>query len=433
MSPPSKQSASFSEPLAVIEKARHSIFQILLATASVSLVLLCFRWLWLYGSLPLSDVYCALLCILAFFLVHRRPSLLNSLAWVSFFALLVDACDGLPVYKNELFPEPTLLLLPSLVLYGALLGHGSITFAGLLSVLTIYTFTAIQEWPLSPDKLLSLSNLTLLSLSLGIASLLIWQRHLKIYHTLHQQADELRSELDVNRRLISLVSHDIANPLTVITGYTEPNARSQISPADLEIVNNMARRISEIIDSVRRLQTPTDSTSTVQTITLREIYQNLSELFQQKLHEKNQRLLLEGDEEISVRADAQILCHSILGNFITNASKYAPRHTDIELVAIPLAGERVSIEIHDRGPGIDPAVIDRIASSGRITPTPGTEGEKGSGAGLRIAALCASRLGAEITFNPRVGGGNVAAVILPRGHNTAGSLLVGADRLSQQK
>ncbi len=421
MSQSSKQPAAQSFATSAIEQARLAIFQILLATASVSLALLCFRWLWLRGEIPLSDVYCAVVCIFSFFLVRRRPSWLNPLAWIAFFALLFNASDGLPLYESSPPLDPILLLLPSLVLYGALLGHGAITLVGLLVALTTYSITAAQCWPLTSDEILSLSNLALLSLSLGIASFLIWQRHLKLYRTLHRQADELRSELEVNRRLISLISHDIANPLTVITGYTELGARANNSAGDLEIVNNMARRISDIINSVRRLQSPADSASAIQTVTIEQIYRDLCELFGQKLRDKNQRLLLKSEGSMSVRADAQILCHSILGNFVTNASKYSPCDTDIELIAIPLRGRRMSIEVRDRGSGIDPAVIESLLSGGTITPAPGTGGEKGSGVGLRIAALCASRLGAEISFHRRVGGGSVATVILPRPNTSNGT------------
>jgi signal transduction histidine kinase len=411
------QHAAQNSPSAPVEQARLVIFQILLTTASVSLALICFRWLWLHAEIPLADLYCAIVCILSFFLVRRRPSWLNALSWVAFFALLINASNGLPPYESAALPNPTQLLLPSLVLYGALLGHGAITLVGLLYVLTIYCLTAAQHWPLTSEEILSLSNLALLSLSLGIASFLIWQRHLKLYRTLYRQADELRSELEVNRQLISLVSHDIANPLTVITGHTELGVGVNSSPANLEVISNMARRISDIINSVRRLQSTVDSVSAIQTVTIQEIHRDLCELFEQKFQEKNQRLLLKSDGLISVRTDVQILCHSILGNFVTNALKYSPRDTEIELIAIPLLGRRVSIEIRDRGPGIDPALVELVLTGGRITPAPGTEGEKGSGVGLRIAALCARRLGAEISIHPRVGGGTVATVILPRASN----------------
>ena len=71
------------------------------------------------------------------------------------------------------------------------------------------------------------------------------------------------------------------------------------------------------------------------------------------------------------------------------------------------------IAINDRGPGLPQEVL-ACGPEGKDYPsTPGAEGETGSGYGLRIAALCAERLGGLLEVRNRAGGGAAVSIVLP--------------------
>ena len=87
-----------------------------------------------------------------------------------------------------------------------------------------------------------------------------------------------------------------------------------------------------------------------------------------------------------------------------NAADASP--ADVE-IAVSWTRERLSLEVLDRGPGLDPALLER---AGRECFTTRPEGK---GIGLLLAHAAIDRHRGRIVLEPRVGGGTVARVELP--------------------
>ncbi len=109
-----------------------------------------------------------------------------------------------------------------------------------------------------------------------------------------------------------------------------------------------------------------------------------------------------------VSADPVAL-HRMLDNLLGNAAKYAPTGP-IDL-RVSEEGERVAIEVADRGPGI-PAeererVLEPFARLDRDTDSPG------SGLGLTVVRSVAESAGGRVEVRGRDGGGTVVRVELP--------------------
>lgn len=111
-----------------------------------------------------------------------------------------------------------------------------------------------------------------------------------------------------------------------------------------------------------------------------------------------------------------------LRNLVQNAVDFAASRVEIRLEWTP---ERLSIRIHDDGPGFAPAVLERIGDPfmrGRpvrpATPAREADGQRpgyeGMGLGLFIAKTLLERTGARLTFANDEGGGAVAVVAWPR-------------------
>jgi len=96
----------------------------------------------------------------------------------------------------------------------------------------------------------------------------------------------------------------------------------------------------------------------------------------------------------------------VLRNLLSNAAKYSPEGTPIELRVIRKKG-RVRLEVADRGPGIHPDDVPRIFEKfgrgrereGRKTP--------GVGLGLYLSRRIVRAHGSELTVHTRPGGGAV--------------------------
>jgi signal transduction histidine kinase len=316
-------------------------------------------------------------------------------------SLFVNAVDGLHFRSG--FPH-SLVLLPLVVLYGALLGDVWLSLVALGGVAAVYGYAAYRLSPLSQYDLLVLTDLAVLALFSGAAALGAWLRHRRLARELVLRADNLRRELDLRVRLQAIISHDIRNPLTILVHA----ARLR----DPQKVETMARRIAGIVDSAA------DVTSAgairLAAVSAQDVSRYLNEVFAPRLVEKDLTLTLGLDPGFTVVTDAALLCDSILGNIVSNAVKYAPRGTTVTVTTGSAAADGVRIVVTDQGAGFPETVFnggpDRL--TGRSSP--GTEGESGTGYGLSIAALCAGRLGGHVEVRNVAEGGAAVAVCLPR-------------------
>ena len=111
-----------------------------------------------------------------------------------------------------------------------------------------------------------------------------------------------------------------------------------------------------------------------------------------------------------------------LRNLVQNAVDFAEAHVEVQLDWTP---DRLSVRIHDDGPGFAPAVLERIGDPfmrGRpsrppdVAPEdePSRPGYEGMGLGLFIAKTLLERTGARLTFANDREGGAVAVVAWPR-------------------
>jgi len=102
---------------------------------------------------------------------------------------------------------------------------------------------------------------------------------------------------------------------------------------------------------------------------------------------------------------------AILRNLANNSCKFTPPGGSIRLAAAR-KGEGIEFAVEDSGPGIDPEQAAGLSGTA-VRSKPGTGGERGSGLGLLICGMLASRLGATIAVGKREGGGTRIELALP--------------------
>lgn len=120
----------------------------------------------------------------------------------------------------------------------------------------------------------------------------------------------------------------------------------------------------------------------------------------------------DGEQGLVAEADVRRV-QQILTIFLTNARKYAAKGGKVEVVACR-HGERVRLEVRDRGPGLDRETqrhcFDLFWQAGNRH---GMEGhQQGLGLGLAIARMLANGMGGEVFAANREGGGSVFALEL---------------------
>jgi signal transduction histidine kinase len=236
---------------------------------------------------------------------------------------------------------------------------------------------------------------------------------------LEHDVSELARQERLRRELVANVSHELATPLTAISGFTEALLDGVVHRPDereetVRLIAREAARLRRLVDQLRQVAlyeagTKALDRAPVQVGALAE--QTLDvlapELARKQVHAANHL----PPNLPSVYADADRLTEILL-NLLDNALRHVPPGGRIE-VAGGLEGHLVRVSIADNGPGIAPQdrgrVFDRFyrADPSRSSTT------GGSGLGLAIVRSLVEAHGGTIHVDERSGGGARFSFTLP--------------------
>ncbi len=114
-----------------------------------------------------------------------------------------------------------------------------------------------------------------------------------------------------------------------------------------------------------------------------------------------------------VRCDKNMI-RTVLRNLLSNAIKFTPPKGSVS-VSVAAASTSVRVSVADTGMGMDAAMVQSLYDPGRATRRLGTEGERGSGLGLRLCHNFLSRHGGRMEIESELGVGSVFSFTLPLG------------------
>jgi PAS domain S-box-containing protein len=221
---------------------------------------------------------------------------------------------------------------------------------------------------------------------------------------------------ELKTRFMSITSHEFRTPLAAILSSAELLEDFGDLPATerkelLRIVKGAVAKMNGLIDQVMLIgraesdklefrPAPADPEALVRTI-VRETSQALDHRcpIQVKLRgQPGERML-----------DAQLISHA-LGNLLTNAVKYSPAGTPVEL-EIESRPSSLTFLVIDRGIGIPPEDHARLFESFHRARNVGNV--EGTGLGLTIVRQCIGLHGGTVDFESVPGKGSVFIICLP--------------------
>jgi signal transduction histidine kinase len=210
-------------------------------------------------------------------------------------------------------------------------------------------------------------------------------------------------------RFASAVTHELRTPLTTFRMYSEMLADGVVTdPAAqreyLGTLRQEADRLSRVVENVlawSRLEQGRFA-SRRERHALAAILQRVEPQLQRRLQDAGMRLELRLQPtaaEVVLRTDEDAI-GQILFNLVDNAAKYARGAADPVVVLAAAAGDgRVCIDVCDRGPGVPPALRERVFQpfDRGAVPT-ATNDTPGVGLGLALARGLARDLGGELAL-----------------------------------
>lgn len=238
-------------------------------------------------------------------------------------------------------------------------------------------------------------------------------------------ATSARRQLELARRktdFVSNVSHELKTPLTSIHLFAEMLAEDRVTdPAKrrqhLGIIQTEANRLHRLIANVLDFARHERGEHPVRAepVNLVESAQSVAATFGPQFQVEDLQLHLDlPSTPIWVSADPDGV-KQILGNLVSNASKYAGSGREIA-VRVTQQGGRALVEVLDRGPGVPASFADRIFDEFVRADDALSSGIPGAGLGLTLARRIARMHGGDLEYTPRHGGGSCFRFSLPLGH-----------------
>lgn len=225
-----------------------------------------------------------------------------------------------------------------------------------------------------------------------------------------EHADALREADRLKDSLLASVSHDLRTPLTTIKALShdmavEGHERAAIVEREADRLN---RLVTDLLD-LSRLNAGAISPSPE----LLDAEDLLGAALQQvsgTLNGREIRASADGDALLLVGRFDFVHTLRALVNLITNALKYSPPDTQVEVTA-RREDEFIVFEVADRGPGIPVGDQERIFDPFFRSAAP--LDVEGSGLGLTIARRMVELQGGRLHYASRAGGGSLFAIHLP--------------------
>jgi signal transduction histidine kinase len=231
---------------------------------------------------------------------------------------------------------------------------------------------------------------------------------------------ELKSLNLSKDKFISVISHDIRNPLTSLLAASETLSKDteRLSPAQLkrfsEIINRTSKKVlTQLNELVEWAKTQREKTNfNPGKIHLAHSVNESLDLL--RINAVQKRIKFENviDDDIYVNADSLML-RSILQNLVSNSIKFTPHGGKPIKLSASTEEKMVRISIQDFGTGMPPEIKETLFTGATKASQEGTEQEKGSGLGLLLVKDFVTQHGGTIHVESELGKGSCFHFTLP--------------------
>jgi len=231
--------------------------------------------------------------------------------------------------------------------------------------------------------------------------------------TRFREAEELKSTF------ISVISHELKTPVSLIKGYAGTLRRKDASwdektlRESLAVIEEESDRLNALIDNLldaSRLQAGALSLS-MDDVALDDVSRRIVAKF--RTQAKKHHLVVDFPPEFPAVQGDEARLEQVLSNLLTNAIKYSPDGGTVRVGGRVLP-DAVVITVSDQGIGIAPAEQTRIFDAFyRVDDAP-TRRTQGTGLGLFLAKAVVEAHGGHIWVESDPGRGTTFSFSLPR-------------------
>ena len=214
--------------------------------------------------------------------------------------------------------------------------------------------------------------------------------------------NELKRMNDEKSRLFSIVAHDLRNPVSAISGFSDllsdkfHELDEETRLEYLEQISVGTKRALALLDNMLHW-----ARSQMDLITIKKTEIAVERIIGDCVADllcsiEKKKIILQTDirDSFNLYIDVEMV-KAVLRNLISNAIKFSYPGSKVTVASVK-DGTNFCISVIDEGTGIRPDILSKLFSPGNVTTTEGTLREKGSGLGLMIAKDYTERNGGKI-------------------------------------
>ena len=232
-------------------------------------------------------------------------------------------------------------------------------------------------------------------------------------------AEEQARRQDDRDLWVAVTSHELRTPVTVIKGYADTLTNHWDSLGETgrqEAVRIIGTRAGELARLVDRLLSAASDDGEVGVAPAGPF--DLAETLRSAVEElpadlRGRMVIASLPVELPKAYGERDSIATILTELTTNAQKYSPPDTAIELCA-GVDEETLRFRVYDRGAGIKPEHVERAFERYWQGEADDRRHHPGAGLGLYLVRRLVERQHGWVSLRPREGGGTTAEVRLPR-------------------
>ncbi|MEL7145093.1 MAG: tetratricopeptide repeat-containing sensor histidine kinase, partial [Bacteroidota bacterium] len=202
-------------------------------------------------------------------------------------------------------------------------------------------------------------NVTILLVVLAIVVLIavlifVALRRFRILNEqLNLQNERIRQTEAVKTRWFVNISHELKTPLTLIKGpvnkILSEDTVNSVARDDLELVDRNVEKLTGIVHEILDISRLEDGKLVLneKVIFLGRVIRNVASAFDSTVTARNIQLKVDIAEDFPVKVD-EIQLMKVLTNYLSNAIKYSPNDSEIE-VSLKMVQDQIVVSVRDQG------------------------------------------------------------------------------------
>lgn len=238
----------------------------------------------------------------------------------------------------------------------------------------------------------------------------------EIQEKLEKQTKELKQLNELKDKYFSIISHDLKGPVFGVKELIYLTNSGVISEQEfMEMLPEVSKNMEHVAILLENLLAWTSSQLKgeyvqLQSIDLQSIIRNQKSLLERIAKDKNIEIILNGEKEIQVKADKNMM-ELVFRNLISNAIKFSNPDSKVEISCKP-ESEKIEISVKDQGIGIPEENLAKL-NSGISFSTRGQSNESGTGLGMLMVKEYIKKNGGSLEIKSKINEGSEFIVTLP--------------------